>query len=221
MQVRLVPTLTLAVFPMFGQPPQPSAGQTAMERAVARQRASVAAMSQSVAKQNASVQKQAALQQNSAFFSSPPLQPVIRLTPPPPVASMDCDPLPAPVVDTLVGNAAGAQAVDEKLLRSVIQTESAFHPCAVSPKGAMGLMQLMPATAQQFGVTDPFDPVENINAGAKFLHDLLGRYNGDLRLALGAYNAGPATVDAAKAVPAIPETVDYVNTILNLLNSKH
>jgi len=84
----------------------------------------------------------------------------------------------------------------------------------VSKKGALGLMQLMPATVVGLNVEDPFDPKENVDAGARFLKQLLQRYGGDVALALGAYNAGPARVDAAGDVPAIPETMDYVNDIL-------
>jgi soluble lytic murein transglycosylase-like protein len=79
----------------------------------------------------------------------------------------------------------------------------------------MGLMQLMPASASQLGVSNPFDPEANVDAGAKLLKELLTRYGGDLPLALGAYNAGPARVDAAAGVPGIPETQEYVKRILS------
>jgi soluble lytic murein transglycosylase-like protein len=78
-------------------------------------------------------------------------------------------------------------------------------------------MQLMPATAEQLGIQDPFDPVSNLDAGAKFLKQLLGKYGGDVPKALGAYNAGPSKVDAAGGVPAIPETLDYIRQILGSL----
>jgi soluble lytic murein transglycosylase-like protein len=84
----------------------------------------------------------------------------------------------------------------------------------------MGLMQLMPATASQFGVPNPFDPAGNVEAGATFLKQLLERYGGDLTLALGAYNAGPAKVDAAAGVPKIPETQEYIRRILSTLPAK-
>ncbi|SPE36693.1 Putative murein lytic transglycosylase YjbJ (fragment) [Candidatus Sulfopaludibacter sp. SbA3] len=116
--------------------------------------------------------------------------------------------------------AAKRQDLDSALLRGVVQQESGFRPCAVSPKGAMGLMQLMPATASQMGVPNPFDPVANLDAGARFLKELLVRYGGDLSLALGAYNAGPAKVDAAGGVPEIPETQDYLKKILSTLPVK-
>jgi soluble lytic murein transglycosylase-like protein len=103
------------------------------------------------------------------------------------------------------------------LLRAVIRRESAFQPCAVSRSGAMGLMQLMPGTAFDLGVENPFDAEQNIDGGSRLLKSLLDRYGGDLSLALGAYNAGPARVDAIKAIPPIKETQDYVKHILDRL----
>lgn len=126
-----------------------------------------------------------------------------------------CDPISGMELDAVIGQAAAKQGLPPDRLRDVIRKESAFYPCAVSPKGAMGLMQLMPATARDLGVSDAFDPVENVNGGARFLRQLLDRYGGDWRLALGAYNAGPAAVDAAQGVPAYPETQDYVRALLN------
>jgi soluble lytic murein transglycosylase-like protein len=123
-------------------------------------------------------------------------------------------------VDSLVRNAATEQRLDPLLLRAVIRQESSFQPCALSPKGAMGLMQLMPGTAAQFGVGDAFNAEENITAGAKYLRMLLDRYDGHLPLALGAYNAGPARVDAYGSIPPIPETRNYVVSILNLLGQR-
>jgi len=128
----------------------------------------------------------------------------------------DCDPIPDPYASALLGFAATTQHVDAKLLRAVILQESGFRPCAVSTKGAQGLMQLMPATAEQFQVADPFDPRQNIEAGARYLKQLLDKYKGDVTLALAAYNAGPAAVDAAKGIPDIPETRDYVKAILSI-----
>lgn len=100
------------------------------------------------------------------------------------------------------------------LVRAVVQVESGFNPYARSPKGALGLMQLMPATAQQFGVMNPFDPRENVRAGVAYLRQLLDRYQDDERLALAAYNAGPGAVDKhGQAVPPYRETRDYVARI--------
>lgn len=128
-----------------------------------------------------------------------------------------CDPVPEIDLAPIVADTAEREGLDPRLLTAVIQQESAFRPCAVSQKGAQGLMQLMPATAEQFGVKDSFDIQENIGAGAKLLKGLLTRYTGDLSLALGAYNAGPGKVDEAGGVPAIPETTNYVREILRKL----
>jgi len=105
--------------------------------------------------------------------------------------------------------------VSPDLLRTVMKEESGFRPCAVSGKGAMGLMQLMGATADELGVGNAFDPRENVTAGAKFLRQLIDLYNGDLTLALSAYNAGPGRVDPSLGIPEIPETMDYVHRILS------
>jgi soluble lytic murein transglycosylase-like protein len=126
----------------------------------------------------------------------------------------DCDPIADKVVAPLIENAAKANALTVKLVRAVIEQESAFRPCAVSSKGAQGLMQLMPDTASKLSVKDVFDPQQNIEGGAKYLKQLLDKYKGDNKLALAAFNAGPAAVDAAAGVPDIPETRDYVDAIL-------
>lgn len=187
------------------------------ETLASKQRSTAFAMQQSLARQRSSVAKQTGQAEATGFFVlSPPARMGATVFAP----SADCDPLPAAAVDTLVQQAAKNQNLDEQVLRGVIQQESAFRPCAISPKGAMGLMQLMPATADQFGVSDPFDPKDNVEAGAAFLKQLLARYGGDLTLALGAYNAGPAKVDAAAGVPKIPETQDYVNRVLSTVPIK-
>ncbi len=134
---------------------------------------------------------------------------------PPVYVKPQCEPLPAAEVDELVTKAGDASSVSPDLLRSVIKEESGFRPCAVSSKGAMGLMQLMGTTAHDLGVRNAFDPQENVSAGAKFIRQLINFYDGDLTLALSAYNAGPGRVDPALGVPKIPETMDYVNKVLS------
>jgi soluble lytic murein transglycosylase-like protein len=119
----------------------------------------------------------------------------------------------------LIEAAAGRERLHPELLHAVIRQESGYAPCAVSPRGAAGLMQLMPGTAADMGVDNPFDVQQNLYGGARFLRLLLDRYDGNLPLALGAYNAGPARVDALQAVPRIPETMDYVRRILGFLGS--
>jgi soluble lytic murein transglycosylase-like protein len=106
-------------------------------------------------------------------------------------------------------------AVDPDLVKAVIKAESNYNSRAVSHKGASGLMQLMPGTARDMNVTDPFDPVANIHGGVRYLSQLLDVLKGDLPLALAAYNAGPARVIGSNRIPAIRETRNYVEKVLN------
>ena len=113
--------------------------------------------------------------------------------------------------DDLIRDHARLNGVRPDLVKAVVQVESAFDPYARSRKGALGLMQLMPATIKQYGVKHPFNPVENVGAGVAYLRELLDRYRNDETLALAAYNAGPGAVDNhGKAVPPYRETRDYV-----------
>jgi soluble lytic murein transglycosylase-like protein len=122
-----------------------------------------------------------------------------------------------PVFDPLIRQHANLQGIRADLVRAVIQVESAFNPRAVSSKGAMGLMQLMPATAAHFGVRDPFNPAENIRAGVTYLRQLLDRYGNDEQLALAAYNAGPKAVDRyGSKIPPFKETQNYVLKITGI-----
>jgi len=116
-------------------------------------------------------------------------------------------------VEKLVREAAERHHVDPALVRAVIETESNWNPSAVSRKGAVGLMQLIPTTAQRFGVNDAFNPKQNIDGGVQYLKALLERYNGNLDLALAAYNAGEGAVDRAHGVPMFRETQLYVQKV--------
>ena len=111
---------------------------------------------------------------------------------------------------------AAQYGIDESLVRAVIRMESGGKTDAVSHKGAMGLMQLMPGTAKMLGVDDPFDPVQNLEGGIKYLSQLSDKYNGDLTKTLAAYNAGPGRVDAYGGIPPFAETQKYVRSILAL-----
>jgi soluble lytic murein transglycosylase-like protein len=120
---------------------------------------------------------------------------------------------PAPEVKKLAESIAAKHELEPLLVDSVIRYESNYDPQAVSPKGAMGLMQLIPATARRFGVSDTFHPEQNIEGGVKYLKYLMELYNGDEKLALAAYNAGEGAVARYKGVPPYPETQDYVRKI--------
>lgn len=167
--------------------------------AIQRQRESVAAGA--IARQLESVRRQ---QESAGTLRKPELPPQEPI----------CDPLPASEISEMASQAAEKEGLTPDLLRAIIGRESAFRPCAVSRKGAMGLMQLMPETARGLGVSDPFDPRQNVAAGSKFLRRLLDRYGQDLTLALGAYNAGPQQVDRYQGLPPFVETIDYVRDIL-------
>jgi soluble lytic murein transglycosylase-like protein len=116
-------------------------------------------------------------------------------------------------IKQMIREVSARYSVDPALVRAVIQTESNWNSRAVSSKGALGLMQLVPGTAQQLGVNNAFDPKQNIDGGVRYLHSLLERYNGDLDLALAAYNAGPGAVDRAGGVPRYRETREYVQKV--------
>jgi soluble lytic murein transglycosylase-like protein len=126
---------------------------------------------------------------------------------------------PAAPYGSLVAKAAKKNGINRRLLSSVIRAESNFHPRAVSPKGALGLMQLMPATARSLAVRHPFDPAENVQAGARYLKELLGTF-GSVKLALAAYNAGPATVKLYHGVPPYRETRAYIERVRRDMKKK-
>lgn len=161
-------------------------------------------MEPSLQQQRASVQKQA-----ESVGAPIPWSPTTLLPEP------ACDPIPQPELSKLIDESAHKHDVDPNLVREVARQESGFRPCVVSIKGAQGLMQLMPETSAQFRVSNPFDAQQSLDAGTKLLKTLLERYHGDVSLALGAYNAGAGRVDRAGGVPEIPETKNYVLSILS------
>jgi len=192
------------------QTPDPyEKARAALEQSIRKQR-------QAAEQQRASVKAQLqAASQTDAFFTAPWASPLTLVAMPATVSA--CDPVPAEDLGPLVEEISQREGLTPDLLRAVIEKESAYLPCAVSRKGAQGLMQLMPSTAAALGVTDPFDLEQSLSAGAKFLRQLLDRYGGDLAMALGAYNAGPRHVDRLGRLPLFPETVNYVSDILGKL----
>lgn len=177
-------------------------------------------MTESLAKQRVAAMQQVTAVMGKAptpaasFFTVPWVETPVPFSQPP------CDPLPAAELDKLVEAGVQQEGVKGELIRAVIAQESGGRPCAVSWKGAQGLMQLMPATSAELGVKDPFDPRQNVSAGTKLLKQLMTKYKDDVSLALAAYNAGEARVDRDGAVPQIGETQNYVHQIENKLNQK-
>lgn len=131
-----------------------------------------------------------------------------------PSASAPSAPIPSTEIDRLVGANAGAWGVDPALVKAIIANESGFNPSATSKTGAQGLMQLEPGTAAQLGVSDAYDPGQNIWGGTRYIKGLLDRYHGDMRLAVAAYNAGPGAVEKYGGVPPYAETQNYVASVL-------
>ena len=120
----------------------------------------------------------------------------------------------------LIRSASFKYNIEQSLIRALITVESNWDSSAVSKKGAIGLMQLMPATATDMQIINPFDPVQNIEAGTRYLRFLLDRFNGNLDLALAAYNSGPTTVEKSGGVPAIAETRKYIKKVLSIHNKR-
>jgi soluble lytic murein transglycosylase-like protein len=133
-----------------------------------------------------------------------------------PYASNSLDPAS---IDALVNDASQADGVPPGLVRAVLMAESAGNPSAISVAGAQGLMQLMPGTSASCGISDPFNPTENVQCGTGYLRSLLHRYRNNVTLAVAAYNAGPGAVDRYHGVPPYPETRAYVVRVLNAYRS--
>ena len=136
-----------------------------------------------------------------------------------PGAKPACEKMQAEQLQALISKIP-SETLAPGLLDALIEQESAGRPCAVSVKGAVGLMQIMPDVISDMNVDDPFDPEQNLRAGIQYLVQLTAKYRGDLRKILAAYNAGPARVDAAGGVPDIPETQNYVKSILAKIERK-
>jgi soluble lytic murein transglycosylase-like protein len=176
-----------------------SAARAAQEASVEKQRASVRA------------QQTAAVAQDPSFFVS-------NLPVPGPEIIREL--IPPEEIREIIDAGAKESGLDADLVRAVVHKESAYNPWATSNKGAQGLMQLMPSVQAQFGVTDPYDPKQNVAAGTKLLKQLLEQFGGDLPRALGAYNAGAARVEQYGGVPPFPETTQYVTGILSEIGKK-
>jgi soluble lytic murein transglycosylase-like protein len=198
-QLPVAPASKPAASAVSALPSQTS--EQALQDALKQQRASLERQRQAIQKQFA--EKAGAADNTVSRF----------IDPLPALSQADCPTLDGDTVNELVSAAAQKQSLDPALLRAVMKQESGFKPCAVSVKGARGLMQLMPGTARELHVADVFNPSQNVQGGAAYLKQLLARYKGDLRLALVGYNAGPGRADQSSGTPYPLETQDYVASI--------
>jgi len=158
--------------------------------------------------------------ETSSGYVEVPTDEIVRFEADDPPPTPVFDPLPAVPLNEMVTAAGNRNHVDPDLIMILIGTESRYNANAVSPKGAKGLMQLMPQTASRLGVENPMDPLANIEGGTRYLRELLDRYGNDLGRALAAYNAGPERVAQYRGVPPYPETRNYVRKIIEQLQRK-
>jgi soluble lytic murein transglycosylase-like protein len=186
---------------------QPESTARQQQNSIARQRQSLRTQEESVARQR------------TAAGQPPRTLPAVRFVESAEQGSrpFECEPTSPMVLETAIHNAAQTYGVASALIQAVIRQESGGYPCAVSDKGAMGLMQLMPDTAADMGAIEPFDVSQNVAAGTRLLAELMQRYKGDLNRVLGAYNAGTSAVDRAGGTPPFPETINYVHSIVEKL----
>jgi soluble lytic murein transglycosylase-like protein len=234
------------VYAVSAQQSQQERAESAMRESLERQRAAIEQMrdtsnSNSLQNQQESVSRQVSQVQGKSdtattatgvgtqkqepalastdkpFFTVPWPDSAPLIVPNVQVVDESCQTLPQAQVDQLISGASKKWGVDSGLLRSVMRQESGFKACALSTAGAMGLMQIMPDTADSLGLDDPYDPAKNVAAGAKYLKMMLDRYQGNTSMALAAYNAGPGRVDKSGGIPQISETIQYITNILKSL----
>jgi soluble lytic murein transglycosylase-like protein len=199
---------------------QPDLAPAQPELALTPQEQSIEIQRQSVERQRSTVRQQVGVQSTPRYVPRPEqanADQLARAVSAP--YNPKCTPVPSMVLEGVIQQASKAYSVAPNLIEAVIRQESGGYPCAVSNKGAMGLMQLMPGTAIEMGASDPFDIQQNVKAGTRFLSELLQRYNGDLNRVLGAYNAGPAAVDRVGGPPPFPETLNYIRSVMERIKS--
>jgi soluble lytic murein transglycosylase-like protein len=199
MTFRLAGVIVLTIFVVPATSTERESSTQAAPTSLEKQRQSIERQLQSVARQV----RRSPLVMRSQFDGAP--------------APSVCEKVAPSQIATIVDETAARHSVSSALIRAVIQQESGGNSCAVSPKGALGLMQIMPGVAQEYRLLQPFDPVGNVDTGVRVLKQPLARFTGNLPLTLAAYNAGSAAVERAGGVPDYPETREYVASVLEAL----